>query len=130
MDLVLKHKDERFFVPLSDQHKPEIPSLLTKNKIAFSIAILYKTVCSDLSDLTNVNYDVLVFFSPSGIKSLMQNFPKFEQNNTKIAAFGPTTTRAVSDAGLRLDIEAPNSKAPSMTMALEQYIKEFNKNCK
>jgi uroporphyrinogen-III synthase len=130
LDLILKHKDEKFFVPLSDQHKPEIPSLLNKHKISFSIAILYKTVCSDLSDLSNVNYDVLVFFSPSGIKSLLQNFPDFKQNNTKIAAFGPTTTRAVSDAGLRLDIEAPNAKAPSMTMALEQYIKEYNKNSK
>ena len=126
----MKHKDERFFVPLSDQHKPEIPNLLNKHKINFSIAILYKTVCSDLSDLSNVNYDVLVFFSPSGIKSLMQNFPDFKQNNTKIAAFGPTTTRAVLEAGLRLDIEAPNPQAPSMTMALEQYIKEHNKNCK
>ena len=130
IDLILKHKDEKFFVPLSDQHKPEIPDLLTKHKILFSIAILYKTVCSDLSDLSNVNYDVLVFFSPSGIKSLLQNFPEFKQNNTKIAAFGPTTTKAVCDAGLRLDIEAPNPEAPSMTMALEQYIKEHNKNCK
>lgn len=130
MDVIQKHKDENFFVPLSDQHKPEIPNLLGKHKIKFSIAILYKTVCSDLSDLSNVNYDVLVFFSPSGIKSLLQNFPDFKQNNTKIAAFGPTTTRAVREAGLRLDIEAPNPQAPSMTMALEQYIKEHNKNCK
>ncbi|UCG26763.1 MAG: uroporphyrinogen-III synthase [Bacteroidales bacterium] len=128
MDLILKHKDEKFLVPLSDQHKPEIPELLNKNKIDYTIGILYKTVCSDLSDLSEVDYDILVFFSPSGIKSLKQNFPDFKQNTTKIAAFGPTTIKAVKDAGLRLDIAAPNPKAPSMTMALEQYITEFNKN--
>ena len=88
---------------------------------------MYKTVCSDLSDLENVFYDILVFFSPSGIKSLFQNFPNFEQNNTRIAAFGKTTYKAVTDAGLKVDIEAPTAKAPSMTMAIEQYIKKVNK---
>lgn len=128
MDLILKNKEEKFLVPLSDQHKPEIPELLNKSKINYTIAILYRTVCSDLSDLSDVDYDVLVFFSPSGIKSLKQNFPDFKQNITKIAAFGPTTSKAVLDSGLRLDIEAPNSKAPSMTMALEQFIQNHNKN--
>lgn len=130
MELILKHNEEKFFVPLSDMHKPEIPEQLNKNKINYSIAILYRTICSDLSDLSNVNYDILVFFSPSGIKSLLKNFPDFKQNNTKIAAFGPTTTQAVKKAGLHLDIEAPTSKAPSMTMALEQYIINHNKNNK
>ena len=72
-------------------------------------------------------YDILVFYSPSGIKSLFQNFPEFEQNNTRSAAFGPTTAKAVDEAGLELNIGAPNPKAPSMTMALEQYIKKVNK---
>lgn len=130
MELILKHKEEKFLVPLSDMHKPEIPEQLDKNKINYSIAILYRTICSDLSDLSDVNYDILVFFSPSGIKSLLKNFPDFKQNNTKIAAFGPTTTQAVKKAGLHLDIEAPTSKAPSMTMALEQYITNHNKNNK
>lgn len=130
MDLILKHNEEKFVVPLSDMHKPEIPEKLNKNKIKYSIAILYRTICSDLSDLSDVNYDILVFFSPSGIKSLLKNFPDFKQNNTKIAAFGPTTTQAVKKAGLHLDIEAPTSKAPSMTMALEQYITNLNKNNK
>lgn len=130
MELILKHKEEKFLVPLSDMHKPEIPEQLDKNKIKYSIAILYRTICSDLSDLSDVNYDILVFFSPSGIKSLLKNFPDFKQNNTKIAAFGPTTTQAVKKAGLHLDIEAPTSKAPSMTMALEQYITNHNKNNK
>jgi len=130
MDLILKHNEEKFLIPLSDMHKPEIPEQLNKNKIKYSIAILYRTICSDLSDLSDVNYDILVFFSPSGIKSLLKNFPDFKQNNTKIAAFGPTTIKAVKNAGLHLDIEAPTSKAPSMTMALEQYITNHNKNNK
>ncbi len=123
-----KHSSEKFLVPLSDIHKPEIPRLLEKSKISFTKAILYRTVCSDLSDLSDVNYDVLVFYSPSGIKSLFQNFPDFEQNNTKIAGFGPHTARAIKKAGLRLDISAPTPEAPSMTMALENFIKDNNKN--
>ena len=89
--------------------------------------MIYKTVASDLSDLKEVNYDILVFFTPAGIQSLIQNFPEFEQDSTKIACFGPATAKAVIDAGLRLDIEAPTAEAPSMTMALELYIKKNNK---
>ena len=126
-DVMKKHKDEKFLVPLSHIHKQEIPNLLEKGGFKYTKAILYKTVSSDLSDLKDVNYDVLVFFSPSGIKSLLQNFPDFEQNNTRIASFGPSTAKAVKEAGLRLDIQAPTPQAPSMTMALEQYIKKNNK---
>lgn len=127
MEYILKHKDEKFLLPLSDMHKPEIPNLLSRSKVKYSKAILYRTVCSNLSDLQNVNYDILVFYSPSGIKSLLKNFPDFKQNSTKIASFGTTTAKAVREAGLRLDIEAPKPEAPSMTMALEQYIKLYNK---
>ncbi len=130
VEIIEKHRDEKYLLPLSDMHKPEIPKKLEKMKINFKIAILYRTVASDLSDLSDVNYDILVFFSPSGIKSLFENFPDFKQNETKIAAFGPTTAKAVKDAKLRLDIQAPLPEAPSMTMALDQYIKLSNKNCK
>lgn len=123
IELIKKNKDLKFLVPLSDIHKQTIPESLENNKITFTKAILYKTVSSDLSDLLDVNYDILVFFSPSGITSLFQNFPDFEQKNTKIAAFGPTTAKSVEDAGLTLDIKAPSPKSPSMTMALEEYIK-------
>jgi uroporphyrinogen-III synthase len=119
-----KHKDEKFIVPLSDIHKQDIPVLLDKEGYSYTKAILYRTVSANLSDLADIKYDVLVFFSPSGIISLYQNFPDFEQNTTRIACFGPATAKAVRDAGLRLDIEAPTSQAPSMTMALEQYIKK------
>ena len=128
MEVLEKHKGEKFIVPLSEQHKIEIPEMLTKNKLKYTIAILYRTVSSDLSDLSMINYDVLVFFSPSGIVSLLKNFPEFEQNETIIASFGNSTARAVREAGLRLDLQAPLPEAPSMTMALDLFIKEYNKN--
>jgi uroporphyrinogen-III synthase len=128
VNVMKKHKGESYLIPLSDIHKQEIPKLLDKGEYKYTKAVLYRTVSSDLSDLTDIKYDVLVFFSPSGIKSLYQNFPDFEQNNTRIACFGPATAKAVSDAGLRLDIQAPTAQAPSMTMALEQYIKKISKN--
>ena len=103
---------------------------MEENGIDFKAATLYRTVCSDLSDLSDVNYDVLVFFSPSGIKSLYQNFPDFKQNDTRIAVFGPTTAKAAEEAGLNIDIAAPQPESPSMTRALELYIKKANKNGK
>jgi uroporphyrinogen-III synthase len=127
MELLKKHKEEKFLFPCSDVHKEDIPVFLGQNNYNFAEAVLYRTVCSDLSDLANVNYDMIAFFSPSGIKSLFLNFPDFRQNNTRIAAFGPTTTKAVLDAGLRLDVQAPMPQAPSMTMAIEEYIKVVNK---
>ncbi len=127
IDVIKKHKEEKFLLPCSDKHKEEVPEVLDQLNINYTKAVIYKTVCSDLSDLADVNYDVLVFFSPSGIKSLFQNFPKFKQNKTRIAAFGPTTAKAVKEAGLKLDIHAPMPAAPSMTMALEQYISKANK---
>jgi uroporphyrinogen-III synthase len=127
MDLIKKHKGESFLLPSSDLLKPIIPQLLQDNEILYKRAVLFKTVCSDLSDLEDVFYDILVFFSPSGIKSLFQNFPDFKQNHTRIAAFGQTTVKAVIESGLKVDIEAPSIKAPSMSMALEYYIKKLNK---
>ena len=127
LEVIEKHNKEKFLLPLSDMYQESIPNKLNKLKVNFKIAILYRTVASDLSDLSDVNYDVLVFFSPSGINSLLENFPDFKQNNTKIAAFGHTTAKAVKDANLRLDIQAPMPETPSMTMALDQYIKEMNK---
>jgi len=127
MDVIKKHKDDKFLLPCTDIHNVEGAELLEKAKIRYAKAVIYKTVCSDLSDLANVNYDIIVFFSPSGVKSLFQNFPDFKQNLTRIAAFGATTAKAVEDADLYVDIKAPNPLAPSMTMALEQYITAVNK---
>ncbi|MFD2566850.1 uroporphyrinogen-III synthase [Pseudotenacibaculum haliotis] len=125
--LIKKHKDEKFLLPSSDKLKPLIPSELEALGVNWTRAILYKTVVSDLSDLENVFYDILVFFSPSGIDSLFKNFPDFKQNNTRIAVFGNSTVRAATEAGLKCNITAPTPETPSMTMALEKYIKEANK---
>lgn len=127
MEVIKKHKVENFLLPCSDVHKEEIADKLEGQKIKFTKAIMYRTVISDLSDLANVNYDVLVFFSPSAIDSLFKNFPKFKQNKTRIASFGSSTTLNVKEMGLKVDIMAPTEKAPSMTMALEHYIISANK---
>jgi len=115
-------------VPLPEPHNAEIPELLKKNNIRHTIGILYKTISNHFSSIKDLDYDIIVFYSPAGIKSLRENFPEFIQGDIKIAAFGPTTAQAVEQEGLRLDIQAPNPKAPSMTMALDEYLKEFNKN--
>ena len=122
-----KHKEEKFLLPTSDQLKAEIPDALNDVGISWDRIILYRTVASDLSDLKDVYYDVLVFFSPIGIESLFKNFPDFKQNNTRIAAFGKVTQDAAKNAGLVVNIEAPTKEIPSMTMALDLYIKEANK---
>jgi uroporphyrinogen-III synthase len=126
LEIIKKHKNEKFLFPCSDIRKNDIPDFLRDNGFNFSEAIMYHTVAANLGDLKNVYYDILAFFSPSGINSLFVNFPEFKQNNTRIAAFGPTTARAVKEANLILDIEAPLPNAPSMTGALELYIKIAN----
>ena len=114
-------------MPSSDKLKPLIPLELDDLGVKWTRLDLYRTVVSDLSDLENVFYDVLVFFSPSGIESLLKNFPNFKQNETRIAVFGNSTVRAATEAGLKCDITAPSPETPSMTMALDKYIKEVNK---
>ncbi|MEM8848236.1 MAG: uroporphyrinogen-III synthase [Bacteroidota bacterium] len=125
--LIKKYKDEKFLLPSSDTLKAAVPEALNELKVDWTRGIFYKTVISDLSDLRNVYYDVLVFFSPSGIESLLKNFPDFEQNDTRIAVFGNSTVNAATDAGLRIDIKAPTPETPSMTMALQKYITSVNK---
>ena len=127
MDVIKKHKQENFLLPCSDIAKEEIADKLDEAKIKYTKAVMFRTVAANLSDLADVNYDILVFFTPAGIRSLFKNFPKFKQNKTRIACFGPTTEKAVKEAGLNLDIHAPSPKAPSMKMALEQYITAANK---
>ena len=125
--IIKKYKEEKFLLPSSDKLKEIIPETLNELEVNWTRAILFKTVVSDLSNLENVFYDVLVFFSPSGIDSLFQNFPNFKQNNTRIAVFGNSTVKAATDAGLKCVIEAPTPETPSMTMALEKYIVQANK---
>ena len=127
LPLIKKYKNENFLLPSSDKLKPTIPALLNDLGVDWKQATFYKTVVSDLSDLRDVYYDILVFFSPSGIQSLFENFPDFEQNNTRIAVFGNSTINAATEAGLRIDIKAPTPETPSMTMALQKYITSVNK---
>lgn len=124
MDVMKKHKNEKFLLPCTDILRDKIPNTLEEHSINFSKAVLYRTVASDLSDLEDVSYDMLVFFSPGGIESLVKNFPGFEQKHTLIAAFGPTTASAVEKNNLRVDVAAPMPNSPSMTAAIENYVRD------
>lgn len=125
--LIKKYKGEKFLLPSSDKLKPEIPEALDALNIEWKQGVFYKTVVSDLSNLRDVFYDILVFFSPSGIQSLFENFPDFKQNDTRIAVFGNSTVKAAQEHNLTVDIQAPTPETPSMTMALQKYIKKANK---
>lgn len=136
MVVINKHSDEKYLVSVADVYdvnksvddkKDDIVSLLEKNKITYTKAVMYKTVSTDFTQDKNFKYDMLVFFSPSGINSLFKNFPEFDQGEIKIGCFGPTTAKAAKEAGLRVDIEAPTPTAPSMAVAIDQFIKEYNK---
>ncbi len=128
VDVIKKNRSEKFLLPVSDVHKEAIAEFLDEVKITFTRAVLYKTVAADLSDIKSLaQYDVLVFFTPVGIKSLKANFPNFKQGATRIAAFGHATAQMIQSLGYRLDIFAPTPENPSMTSALDAYIKEANK---
>ncbi|WP_258522443.1 uroporphyrinogen-III synthase [Chitinophaga terrae (ex Kim and Jung 2007)] len=129
LEVMNKHKDnEKFLFPSSDSQKKDIEEWLKANKCEYATVTLYKTVSTDVKEvLAATNYDMIVFFSPSGVKSLFENVPGFVQNGTHIGAFGPTTSAAVEEAGLRLDVKAPQPQAPSMVAALEQYLTSLSK---
>lgn len=125
-DSLLKHKKkEKFLLPCSNLGKASVQKFLTENNFDYQDSVFYKTVSSDLSDLENVTYDILVFFSPQGIDSLYENFPDYKQKETRIAVFGPQTKKAVEDRGLTINILV-DKQNPSMSMALEKYIKQSN----
>ena len=126
-DVISKYKDENYLLPGSNVLSAKIVEKLNDLEVRWTKGVFYNTVVSDLSDLKNVYYDVLVFFSPSGIESLFKNFPDFKQNNTRIAVFGKNTVKAAENSGLRIDIEAPLPKIPSMSRALDVYIEKANK---
>ena len=125
---IVKHASENYLIPLSDVHNDEIKELLDKHKIHHTEVIMYRTVSNDFTSEEKFDYDMLLFFSPAGISSLMKNFPEFDQKEIAIGCFGPATAKAVKDAGLRLDLEAPTVEAPSMTAALDMFIREHSKD--
>ena len=121
---MIKHKTEKYLVPMSDVHNDSLTQLLDSKKLNHKEVVIYKTVSNDFTpeEVENFDYDMLIFFSPSGIEALTKNFPDFKQGDIAIATFGPSTAKAAKEAGLRLDIEAPNEKYPSMTGALQHYL--------
>lgn len=125
--LIQKHASEKYLLSVSDVSKDNLCSILDGKKISYTKSVMYRTVSNDFTPEETFDYDMLVFFSPSGIASLLKNFPHFEQGEIAIAALGKTTAQAVKEAGLRLDIEAPTPQAPSITAAMEAYLKESNK---
>lgn len=127
LPLFKKFPSEKYLLPSSDVLSPDITKTLEAANIDWTRAIMYRTVCSDLTDINIDDYDMLIFFSPQGIKSLQQNFPNFKQENTKIGVFGNTTLAAAEEAGIKVDLMAPTKETPSMTMALEKYIKSLHK---
>jgi uroporphyrinogen-III synthase len=127
LEIIKKNKDERFLLPCSDIHTLSLTKGLDDNNINYTKAIIYKTVASDLSGIRIENYDLIVFFSPAGVKSLFKNFPRFSQNSTLIGAFGTSTHKAAREAGLNVEITAPTKTAMSMTVAIEQYLQALNK---
>ncbi len=126
-NIIKKNPEGRFLLPSSDKLKPELPEALNELGINWKPATFFRTKISDLSDLKDVYYDILVFYSPSGIHSLFHNFPDFEQNDTRIAVYGKSTLKVAKEKDLRIDIMAPTPETPSMTMALQKYIREANK---
>ena len=124
IEVVKKKKDEKYLFPCSAIHTRHLTDWMEENGLDLTKVVIYNTVPSDLSDLRDVYYDMICFYSPSGVDSLLRNFSDFEQNDTVIAVFGPTTANAVLNAGLRVDIQAPKPNMPSMTAAIEAYLKE------
>ncbi len=127
LPLMVKHKNERYFIPMSDVHNDEIKDLLDSKKLHHTEGVMYRTVANDLNTDEPFDFDLVVFFSPSGVHSLLKNYPDFKQGEMSIATFGPTTAKAVKEAGLRLDLEAPTPQYPSITSALKAFIEEHNK---
>lgn len=127
-EILLKHKEnEKFLLPCSNVSSSDLPDFLEKKGFDYKPAVLYKTVSSDLSDLENIFYDIIIFFSPHGLKSLYENFPDFKQKDTRLAAFGDATAKAMRDYGLKVNIKAPAPGIPSMTMAIQKYLDKVNK---
>ncbi|MBP2690599.1 MAG: uroporphyrinogen-III synthase [Muribaculaceae bacterium] len=127
---MIKHKNEKYLLAVSDVNNGSESEILSNNKLNFTRGVMYRTVSNDFKPDEAFDYDMLVFFSPQGIESLLKNFPEFKQGDIKIATFGSTTAQAVKNAGLRLDIEAPSPEAPSMTAALDLYLSKTNSSVK
>lgn len=127
MDVLNKYKDrEKFLLPVSENTKNDLSAMLNDRGFNFSEAILYRTVGTEVDTVIKKGYDVIVFFSPFSVDTLIKSNPSYKQNGTLIGAFGNTTSKAVEDAGLKLDIKAPAPNMPSMVAALSKYLQDLN----
>jgi uroporphyrinogen-III synthase len=123
---MIKHKGEKYLVPLSSVHNDSIATMLDAKKLQHTECVMYRTVSNDFTEEEKAafDYDMLIFSSPTGMKALKKNFPDFEQGDIRIGAFGPATAKEVVAEGFRLDLEAPSKEYPSMTSALQAYLKK------
>lgn len=126
VSVMARHKGENYLVPLSDVHSNELTAMLDAKKLKHTECIMYRTVSNEYPADKPFDYDMLVFFTPAGIQSLVKNFPDFKQGDTKIACFGRATAKAIEAAGLRLDLEAPSDEAPSMPAAIDLFLEREN----
>ena len=127
MDVIGKHKNEKYILPVSDSGKTDVAQYLQKHNIKYTDATLYRMASNDIGPVMALPYDMIVFFSPFSVQTLFEFNPTFKQNGTLIGAFGPTTSKAVEDSGLRLDVKAPAVNAPSMVSALELFLSDIKK---
>ncbi len=128
LDVIAKCKTkERFLVPVNDINRNEILECMAKNELEYSEIVLYRTVVNDVKSVLKKAHDMIVFFTPGGVRSLFENQPRFNQNGTILGAFGPITTKAAEDAGLELQIKAPMPNAPSMVSAIDNFLSQFFK---
>ena len=123
-----KHSKEKFLFPVPEEHNDEVTQFLDKKKLTYTKSVMYRTVSSDFPADEKMDYDMIIFFSPLGIQSLVKNFPDYKQGDAAIGCFGSATAKAVEDAGLRLDCEAPQPEYPSMVAALDAFLKENHKS--
>ncbi|PKP03951.1 MAG: uroporphyrinogen-III synthase [Bacteroidetes bacterium HGW-Bacteroidetes-9] len=128
VDIIRKHKSEKYLLPCNEEHNPELSDMLDQHKITYTKAVMYRTVAEDMTFLQPDKYDLMIFFSPSGIKSLYKNFPDFKQGEKAVGVFGQTTAATAREAGLTIQIEAPTPTAPSMAKAIEQFLAANAKN--
>ena len=119
-----KHKQEKYLVPMSDNHNDDIAKLLDSKKLNHTECVMYRTITNDFTadEIKNFDYDMLIFVSPTGVKSFVKDFPDFKQGDVRIGTFGPATSKAITDEGLRLDFQAPSKEYPSMSGALKAYL--------
>lgn len=129
-DTFTKHNKEKFLLPVSEQHNDDVDALLQTKKLDYTKSVMYRTVNNNFEEGEKLDYDMLIFFSPLGVSSLLENFPDFKQEDIKVGCFGKSTIKTLNDLDITIDCKAPVPGVPSMTAALDQYLEENHKKHK